>query len=118
MCLQSAEFRYRIRGDSRSPSTVQQIAKTTASYLHEKIMQTLGEGDGFFSLPAVRGPDARERFRTSQAVKYESLPHQLRKFSSTKNLSKGFMLQEVGEQRTLKKMLSFFMDHNTLVDFF
>lgn len=90
MCLQSAELRYRIRGDRRSPRTVQQIAKTTASHLHEKIMQTLGGGDGFFSLPAVRGPDARERFRTSQAVKYESLHHQLWYFSSIKNFSQTY----------------------------
>ena len=34
-------------------------------------MQTLGEGDGFFSLPAERGADARERFRASREVKYE-----------------------------------------------
>lgn len=42
-------------------------------------MQTLGEGDGFFPLPGMRGPDAGERFRASPEVKYEHLVQQLRK---------------------------------------
>lgn len=42
-------------------------------------MQTQGEGDGFFPLPGVRGPDAGERFRASPEVKYERLVQQLRK---------------------------------------
>lgn len=102
MCLQSAEFRYRIRGDSRSPRTVQQIAKTAASHLHEKIMQTLGEGDGFFSLPAVRGPDARERFQTSQAVKYESLLYHLRKFRVYQELIQKVHVVEVRGAKDIK----------------
>ncbi len=42
-------------------------------------MQTLGEGDGFFPLHGMRGPDAGERFRASPEVKYECLVQQLRK---------------------------------------
>lgn len=79
MCLYSAEFRYQTRADRRNPRTRQRIAKTVAPHLHEKIMQTLGEGDGFFPLPGMRGPDAGERFRASPEVKYERLVQQLRK---------------------------------------
>ncbi len=81
MCLYSAEFRYQTRADRRNPRTRQRIAKTVAPHLHEKIMQTLGEGDGFFPLPGMRGPDAGERFRASPEVKYERLVQQLRKVS-------------------------------------
>lgn len=79
MCLYSAEFRYQTRADRRNPRTRQRIAKTVAPHLHEKIMQTLGEGDGFFPLHGMRGPDAGERFRASPEVKYECLVQQLRK---------------------------------------
>lgn len=37
----------------------------------ERLMQTRGEGDGFFPLPTVNGADAGERFWTSQEVKYD-----------------------------------------------
>lgn len=41
------------------------------THLFEKLMQTQGEGDGFFPLPTVSGADAGERFWTSREVKYE-----------------------------------------------
>lgn len=40
-------------------------------HLSERLMQTLGEGDGFSPLHTVRGADAGERFWTSLEVKYE-----------------------------------------------
>lgn len=42
------------------------------THLFERLMQTQGEGDGFFPLPTVSGADAGERFWTSREVKYES----------------------------------------------
>lgn len=41
------------------------------THLFERLMQTQGEGDGFFPLPTVSGADAGERFWTSREVKYE-----------------------------------------------
>lgn len=56
------------QGKSQNVATNSPMAVT---HLFERLMQTQGEGDGFFSLPTVRGADAGERFWTSQEVKYE-----------------------------------------------
>lgn len=56
------------QGKAQSVATNSPMAVT---HLFERLMQTQGEGDGFFPLPTVSGADAGERFWTSQEVKYE-----------------------------------------------
>lgn len=47
----------------KSPDGGKRVAEWRHLAYAEQIMQTLREGDGFFSLPAERGADARGRFR-------------------------------------------------------
>lgn len=56
------------QGKSQDVATNIPMAVT---HLFERLMQTQGEGDGFFPLPTVSGADAGERFWTSQEVKYD-----------------------------------------------
>ena len=56
------------QGESQDVAT---NSPTAATPLSERLMQTLGEGDGFFPFHTVRGADAGERFWASLSVKYE-----------------------------------------------